>query len=252
MTNPEFSDAFTTLVNSYANKTEFGNQNSARNLTFNEYEKSLFLTEAQNDTVIGLYSGRNNFGQAFETVEEMRRYLESLVRSKILTEATVDFIDTSNPQRLLKEPASGEMQKEYFYKQPDDLLFIVYEQVKTASLPKSCWSDTYIKVYPVRHDEYNVIKENPFRGTSRFKALRLDAGNGYIEIISKFGVSQYLVRYLSKPTPIVLEDLPDELSIDGVSTETSCSLKESLHQMILEKAVMLALRTRGINIQQEK
>ena len=242
MTNSEFSDAFTTLVNSYANKIEFGNQNSVRDLTFNEYEKSLFLTEAQNDIVVSLYTGKNAYGQSFETNEELRRSLESLVKDKVYTtEAT----GTGLPVKVVNDDTAP--QTDYLYKQPDDILFIVYEQVKTAT-NRGCWSKNYIKVYPIRHDEYNVIKENPFRGTSRFKALRLDAGNGYIEIISKFGVSQYLMRYLSKPDPIILENLPDGLTVDNQSTASECQLNELLHQSVLERAVMLALRTRGINI----
>ena len=55
----------------------------------------------------------------------------------------------------------------------------------------------------------------------------------------------YKIRYVQRPTPIVLEDLPDGLSIDGVSSETECSLNPVLHQDILNKAVELALATRG-------
>ena len=56
------------------------------------------------------------------------------------------------------------------------------------------------------------------------------------------------MRYLSKPDPIILENLPDGLTIDGSSVASECKLNELLHQSVLERAVMLALRTRGINI----
>ena len=152
MTNSEFSDAFTTLVNSYANKTEFGNQNSIRDLTFNEYEKSLFLTEAQNDIVVSLYTGKNAYSQSFETNEELRRSLESLVKPRVYTSEATGTL----PEKIKNDGTAP--QTDYLYKQPDDLLFIVYEQVKTSA-DRGCWSENYIKVYPVRHDEYNVIKE---------------------------------------------------------------------------------------------
>ena len=55
----------------------------------------------------------------------------------------------------------------------------------------------------------------------------------------------YTIRYVQRPTPIVLRELPDGLSIDGVSKETECSLNPILHTDILNKAFELAVSTRG-------
>lgn len=55
----------------------------------------------------------------------------------------------------------------------------------------------------------------------------------------------YVIRYVERPTPIVLRDLPNELTIDNVSTETPCSLNPVLHMDILNKAFELAITTRG-------
>jgi hypothetical protein len=52
---------------------------------------------------------------------------------------------------------------------------------------------------------------------------------------------RYSVRYLRKPRPIILEDLTDSnISIDGVSTESTCELDSELHQEILQRAVEMA------------
>lgn len=56
---------------------------------------------------------------------------------------------------------------------------------------------------------------------------------------------KYTIRYVQRPTPIVLRTLPDGLSIDGVSNETQCSLNPILHTDILNKAFELAVSTRG-------
>ena len=56
---------------------------------------------------------------------------------------------------------------------------------------------------------------------------------------------KYTIRYVQRPTPIVLRTLPDGLSIDGVSKETECSLNPILHTDILNKAFELAVSTRG-------
>ena len=60
-------------------------------------------------------------------------------------------------------------------------------------------------------------------------------------------VAPYLefVRYLAKPTPIVLCDLTAEgISIEGITTPTECKLSELLHQEILDRAVQLAVTSR--------
>lgn len=105
-----------------------------------------------------------------------------------------------------------------------------------------------MKVYPVKQDEYQVIRDNPFRGANDKRALRLDLSEGNVEIICKYLVSVYYIRYIKKVPPIILEDLPDDLTIEGKSEASNCILHEALHQKILDKAVQLALQSRGYNI----
>lgn len=56
---------------------------------------------------------------------------------------------------------------------------------------------------------------------------------------------EYIIRYVKRPRPIVLLDLPDDLTIDGINKETTCELNPILHMDILNKAVELAIATRG-------
>jgi hypothetical protein len=51
-------------------------------VVLDEYEKSLFLTQAQEEIVINLYNGKNPYGDSFESTEELRRYLDELVKTK--------------------------------------------------------------------------------------------------------------------------------------------------------------------------
>ena len=53
-------------------------------------------------------------------------------------------------------------------------------------------------------------------------------------------IAKYLVRYIRKPNPIILEDL-GELSIQGVSTPSECELNPLAHFDILLKAVEMAM-----------
>ena len=74
MTIPEFSNEFDTLLNSYRRFVNYDNKQPVDTVQFDEYEKSLFLTQAQEALVIGLYDGTAN-GDSFETSEKQRVYL---------------------------------------------------------------------------------------------------------------------------------------------------------------------------------
>lgn len=78
MTIQEFSDQFDILVNTYAMEYPIGKQDV---LAFDEYEKSLFLSKAQEEFVVSCYDGRNQYGYLFEHTEEDRRMLDSLIRT---------------------------------------------------------------------------------------------------------------------------------------------------------------------------
>lgn len=233
----DFSTGMDTLLNSYAFQARFGSTDNPGTIELDEYEKSQLLTKSQEDTVIDLYSGRNPIGASFEQTEELRRYLANLVR-----EAKLSPIETT-------AGILGIDSKSKFFTLPEDLWFITYESVDITD--GKCESHTSLEVIPVRQDEYHRIKKNPFRGANGRRALRLDLSDGVIEIVGKYAVSEYYLRYLRKIKPIILTDLGSENSIRGISSATECELPESLHQMILERAVAAALQSRGYNTRNE-
>lgn len=217
----EFSFGFDTLLNSFSSNVS---------ITCDEYEKSFFLTEAQEQEVLFLYSGKAG-NESFEETEELRRYLAPIVK-----EANLSPIETSNGNPL------GVDSNSKFFTLPEDLWFITFESVTIAD--EGC--SNILDVYPVRQDEYQKLKKNPFRGANDRRALRLDLSEGNVEIVSTKDVASYYIRYLSKLNPIVLIDFNGEVTINGVSEATDCELPDILHQRILERAVMLALRTKGV------
>lgn len=228
MTTEEFSNEFDTLLNSYSTIEAFGKTPST--IELNEYEKSIFLTNAQEEIVIGMYNGKNPFGDSFERTEEIRRYLSSLIKTYTTTDKKVGYIGLSKSS--------------VFFELPNDLWFITYESVNLKDDGLGCMSGKDITVVPITQDEYHRIIKNPFRGTNDRRALRLDLSSKIVEIVSKYNVESYLVRYLSKPTPIVLTDLTDNLSINGISAKTECKLNPVIHRTILEKAVKLAIMSK--------
>ena len=234
MTNAELSNGFDTLVSSYRRFKDFDKQEILDSIEFDEYEKSFFLTKAQEELVMSYYNGKNIYGDSFEATEELRRQLDSLVKTKVYT--TQDMVE-----------GTGVSNNSVFFQLPSDLAFITMEQLTYDDKSLGCYNGSRVNVQPTKQDEYNKIKNNPFRGVTKYKALRLDAGNSVVEIISKYNIDKYLIRYISRPEPIVLEDLPNGLTIEGISVATECKLNPVLHKTILERAVLMALRAKGIN-----
>lgn len=213
MTTQEFSIEFDILYNNLAS-------NAAPPL--NEYEKSVFLTKAQSDIVLELYSGRNNLGLAFEGSEEVRRYLHPLVKQNNIT-----LIPGSDGLYDIQGTSIS------------DVFVIIREYLRHDS------GET--PVIPVTQDEYSKIKQNPFRGPKCYKrALRLEQ-ESKISIAADLPVgtdTQYVITYLKNPDPIILETLPadndDQLTIQNKYTASAGELPESLHRMILDRAVLYA------------
>ena len=70
-------------------------------------------------------------------------------------------------------------------------------------------------------------------------------------------VTDYYIRYVRRPRPIILTDLnlvqsQVPLEIDGETAVTECELNPILHMDILEEAVRLALGSKGIETQDAK
>lgn len=238
MTNQEFSNEFDTLLNSYAGSNNFGK--AAGFLELDEYEKSVFLTKAQEEIITNFYSGKNQFQESFEKTEEIRRYLSSLIKTEdIKTKST----SNSSYNKISSNSSVFDL--------PNSLWFITFEGVYVDGL--KCDDYGMIAVIPTSQDEYHRIKKNPFRGTTERRALRLDLESNKVEIVVKKGytIKSYYVRYLEKPKPIIIETL-DGVSINGETNKSECSLNPVIHRLILEKAVQLALQSRGINMNKQQ
>ena len=204
MTLEELSNEFDVIVNSYDN---------SQSLVFNEYEKSIYLTKAQEYIIKELY--RN-----YEGTEELNSYLKTLIKDKTYT------IENSTNIEL-----------DY----PDNFLYILKEY---ANINTTCKSNNRVDVLPITQDEYNEVVENPFRG-SKSKVLRLEENK--IKLITDLPIISYTMTYLSNPSPIILIDLPNGLTINNESKKsTTIETSESIHREILDKAVQLAIQSKTL------
>ena len=226
MTNEEFSNEFDNLVNKNIAKP-FGVDSTP--LEFDEYEKSMFLTKAQESVVISLYRGTLT-GDSFEKTEELRRYLNELIKTYTTTN---------------KVENEGLTDNSYFFDIPDDVWFITYESAVSQDERLGCAKGTVMEVVPTAQDDLYKTSRNPFRGPNKRRVLRLDVEGKVVELISKFDIDKYQIRYLAKPEPIILIALPEDLSINGLTKKTECILNPAIHRVILETAVDLALKSRA-------
>ena len=218
----EFSNSFDTLLQPYIAKESFSEQN---NLAFDEYEKSIFLTKAQEQIVLELY-------QELEQSEEVRKYLSNLIKT-----------DNYVPVEEQDETLINNNFKSYKVEINNDILFMIYEQC-TLSDENNCINNKIVSVVPTIHDDLDKVLKNPFKSPNSRKVIRLDFDNK-IELISKYSISNYKVRYLKKPNPIILVALEDNLSINNGDTEVSNGeTNPILHERIVQRAVQLAVQSK--------
>lgn len=118
-------------------------------------------------------------------------------------------------------------------------------------------------IVPISYKEYDREMSKPYAQPLKKQAWRLFQNNSLgfdfdSELIPKFSINPhgngynigdvvltYKIRYVRRPRPIILEDLPNGLEIDGESSYSECELNPILHADILNKAVEIALATRG-------
>ena len=218
----EFSNSFDTLLQPYIAEESFSEQN---NLAFDEYEKSVFLTKAQEQIVLELY-------QELEQSEEVRKYLSNLIKT-----------DNYVPVGEQDETLINNNFKSYKVEISNSILFMIYEQC-TLSDENNCINNKIVSVVPTIHDDLDKILKNPFKSPNSRKVIRLDFDNK-IELISKYNISNYKVRYLKKPNPIILVALEDNLSINNGDTKVSNGeTNPILHERIVQRAVQLAVQSK--------
>lgn len=216
----ELSNLFDTLLQPFIVKDNFGEQNT---LAFDEYEKSIFLTKAQEQIVLELY-------QELEQSEENRKYLSNLIK-------TGNYVPVGEQDDTLINNTF----KSYKVEIEDSVLFMIYEQC-TLSDENNCINGRIVSVVPTIHDDLDKVLKNPFKSPNNRKVIRLDFDNK-IELISKYSISNYKIRYLKKPNPIILVKLED-LNIDKKQEVSNGETNPILHERIVQRAVQLAVQSK--------
>lgn len=192
----------------------------------NEYEKSVFLTKAQDEVVKNYFTAKskgNNIEQGFDDSAKRQADFSSVMKTGVCKEEQMAFPINSNSVS---------------FSFPSDMYIAINEVIYTTK-------GKQLQVIPLRYDEYMRLMSKPFKRPLKNQAWRITSNGSseqkVVEIITNKGdeVQTYTVRYIRTLNPIILADL-DGHTIKGKSEIMNCELDESLHEDILQRAVELA------------
>lgn len=250
MTGPEFFNQFDILYN---------NSTSNQAPGLNGYEKSVFLTKAEYEVLKNHFNLKSNkLNEGFDDSAKRQIDFSTLIR-------TIEI--TPNDGKCILD---NNMKK--------DIFFIINEEAIELKTQNKC------VVIPISYSEYDRIQSKPYKYPLKSQIWRLIEGsstnnaNDVITLISHYNdrVEKYIIRYVRRPNPIVLEDddiwprtadsidytidgwpklrdnsssdteIPDDDSdsedIDNRSNiiYPSIDIPEELHDEVLQRAVELA------------
>lgn len=260
----------------------------------NAYEKSVFLTKAQNEVVKNYFNPKskgNNTQEGFD--DNAKRQVDFSMLTTVATTSSTFYTytavegetDGEGNQIYYKSstkvtyptssfsysPAydsSGKIMMRdgtdpYYVKNEgtdvsgfEPAIFDMRDNSKSISLPakmmmainemvevKRGGKTVLLQVVPIRFDEYSRLMSKPYKRPLKYQAWRLinnDVTNKADIIVGPTDVlSQYTLRYIRRPNPIIVSDL-DGLTIEGIGTTSECELDPILHEEILQRAVELA------------
>ena len=155
MTLEEFSTEFDVLYNSITSNAAPG---------FNDYEKSVLLTLAQEELIKSYFVANNNTTGVGLDGSQKRHYdFSTLIKIKSLKNIVYDIItaiDKVNIPFLKKE-------RNAIFLIPNDVFLILNEHLIAKD-------NNYI-VFPISYDTYNLLMSKPFPYPNKRQAWRLDS-----------------------------------------------------------------------------
>lgn len=256
MTNLELSNEFDVL---YDNITS----NKAPGL--DEYEKSVFLTKAQDEIIKSYFNPKLNKSQeGFDGNERRPIDFSMITRVRSFTNFyDKEFDSHNNTKTVLLD---------------EDIMIFVNEFADVTRDGNEADS-VRLTVVPIDYNNYSKLMSKPYTRPLKYQAWRLlfngkDTREKRVEIVIGPDdiLKKYTIRYIIKPYPILLVSLTeDDFSIGGgyVGTDVSgnptkdinkvdkniqgieCKLDSILHPEILQRAVELAKAAYEGNLQSQ-
>lgn len=243
---------------------EYNNVMSNAAPPINEYEKSVFLTKAQLELLKNYFNPKGNkYQEGFDDSSPRQFDFSNLMKvvkpRQILaiSEEEAEEKSPRNDERLflyLNEDYDPFDERSYIYKAPNDILAIVNEKCFTTIDGRTYRAN----IVPISYDEYTRLIQKPYGQPLKRQVWRLMNSYNYFddktndsvtdvvyELIGKDGceISDYTIRYVRKPRPIILCNLHDNYpscTIEGEYLSMECELDSAIHPEIVQRAVELA------------
>ncbi len=223
MNNQQLSNEFDVLYDNVMS-------NAAPGLT--EYEKSVFLTNAQEELVKNYFTAKGNkYGEGIGDSIKRETDFSFLIKG-----STIQPTDQSSYQGIDSRSTICIL--------PEKTLFILNEIVQITYGGVT----TKTIVVPISPEEYTRLMSKPFKEPLKGQTWRFmgyDNTNMIVELIpkSEATITNYYLRYVRYPDPIILTDLSSygaAVNINGISIATPCQMVDSLQREILGRAVEMA------------
>ncbi len=227
MTPKEFSSQFDIL---------YDNITSGKAPGLNDYEKSVFLTKAQDQLIKNYFTPLGNKYQEGHSDSHKR---------------TIDFSNiTKSENAITGIIGTGTTYRDtMIYERPADILiprgFVLRND-----------SNKELQVVSVTEEELTRLFSKPYKQPYKGQAYKLEESTFdkvYQIIVGKAHINadfKLYVRYVKVPKPIILMDIEafeyemgleeNTLSINGTRTISECELDPATHNEILDRAVNIA------------
>lgn len=156
MTTQEFSNEFDVLYNNIMSNQAPG---------LDEYEKSIFLTKAQEELVRDYFNSRNvKNAQGFDDNQKRQYDFSTLLSSITLP----DFIDTYRALSVLNSVIYNNIfdSRAKIYIAPSDLFLVINESIEDSAKRR-------YSVLPISYDEYNRLMLKPYGFPLKRQAWRI-------------------------------------------------------------------------------
>jgi hypothetical protein len=192
-------------------------------------EVDLILNQAQDRVVKQRYGKSNTKRTSFEEEQKRTEDLKNLIK----TIRAIPTIATSS--NVSMSCYTVPLQSDHFIIVWESAIINCTTCNSTVVIPGSITRTETIEgieveVRPISHNEYSIIRKDPFKGPDHDKILRL-MYDGKVELIqaSDCTVLYYLYRYIK---------IPRRVSLDSNIT---FELSEHMHSEIIDEAVKIAL-----------
>lgn len=201
-------------------------------IEIDEYEKSIYLTKAQQVIYRQLCD-------AFEIDGNIHHYLQPFLKDF----ATTYPVEIVEKEHLIKNAVSIVV--------PSDIFRIVLEKAYIASTDTQ-FNNREVKILKSRLSEIPYKEDNPFRKPNEKEILRIadvNESEDLFELIlpDNSELIRYQCRYLPLVDPIILEALPDGLTIDNQTGPLNSLFDDEVIEQIIELTVLSIKQDRAAN-----